>query len=159
TTRSGRFCAWLGAIPHWLYPSVLRSQPELWSQVVVWTSVLGVFLTALGLFIGFRVLLQSRVSHYEVLMLQHHICGLLFGVVALAWVLSGLFCVNPWGLMEGGDVTAARDRLLGSRLGGEEIQAFLHSMVSFAPSGTKSIESAPLNGRLFAVGIRDDRTR
>jgi hypothetical protein len=29
---------WLGPIPHWLYPEVLRTDTKLWAQVVIWTS-------------------------------------------------------------------------------------------------------------------------
>src|SRR5262245_2624322 len=32
-----RFWNWLGAVPHWIYPTVLRQNPALWSQVVIWT--------------------------------------------------------------------------------------------------------------------------
>src|SRR6516225_908005 len=34
TTATQRFWNWLGAIPHWFYPTVLRSDGELWSQTV-----------------------------------------------------------------------------------------------------------------------------
>jgi hypothetical protein len=46
TTATQRFWNWLGAIPHWLYFADLRSDVALWSEIVIWTSVLGTFLTA-----------------------------------------------------------------------------------------------------------------
>ncbi|MFX7934447.1 hypothetical protein ABTK33_20390, partial [Acinetobacter baumannii] len=52
TTRADRLFAWLGAIPHWLYPTVLRQNVGLWSQVVIWLAVAGTFLSAMGLYIG-----------------------------------------------------------------------------------------------------------
>src|SRR5580704_5273360 len=52
TTARQRFWNWLGAIPHWLYPTVLRQNGPLWSQVVIWSSIVGGFLTAIGLFLG-----------------------------------------------------------------------------------------------------------
>src|SRR6202012_1825061 len=36
TTGRTRLLAWLGAIPHWLYPALLRKNAQLWDQVVVW---------------------------------------------------------------------------------------------------------------------------
>ncbi|MDB5453387.1 MAG: pepSY-associated helix, partial [Caulobacteraceae bacterium] len=52
TTRPARILNWLGPIPHWLYPQVLRADTKLWSQVVIWTSIAGVFLTVTGLYLG-----------------------------------------------------------------------------------------------------------
>ena len=52
TTARQRFWNRLGAVPHWLYPTILRSHPRLWAQVVVWTSLVGVFLTTIGLYLG-----------------------------------------------------------------------------------------------------------
>jgi hypothetical protein len=43
TNRVERVLNWLGAIPHWLYPTVLRQDGALWSEVVIWTSVVGTF--------------------------------------------------------------------------------------------------------------------
>jgi hypothetical protein len=42
TTRAERILGWLGAVPHWLYPTMLRQDGALWSQVVIWTSVVWV---------------------------------------------------------------------------------------------------------------------
>ena len=52
TDRPTRILNWLGPIPHWLYPSVLRADTRLWSQVVIWTSLIGTFLTLTGLYLG-----------------------------------------------------------------------------------------------------------
>ena len=38
TTRSSRFFAHLGPIPHWLYYTPLRKNGPLWSKVVIWLS-------------------------------------------------------------------------------------------------------------------------
>src|SRR5215831_11466564 len=47
TTSMQRFWNWLGAIPHWFYLTALRSDGPLWSQTVIWASILGTFLTVL----------------------------------------------------------------------------------------------------------------
>ena len=52
TTRFQRFWGWLGAVPHWLYPTILRQDGALWSQVVICTSLIGCFLTVTGLWVG-----------------------------------------------------------------------------------------------------------
>lgn len=104
TTRRERVLSWLGAIPHWLYPTVLRQNGPLWVQVVVWTSTLGVFLTVTGLFVGItrlRKLPDGRWSPFRGWWFWHHMIGLFFGVLTLTWVFSGLLTMNPWGLLEG----------------------------------------------------------
>ena len=52
TTATQRFWNWFGAIPHWFYISALRSDGALWSKTVIWASILGTFLTVLGLYLG-----------------------------------------------------------------------------------------------------------
>jgi hypothetical protein len=163
TTAWARFWGWLGPVPHWLYPTILRSEPQVWSQVVIWTSTLGVFLTAVGLFLGFKALLPSlrggRLSSFRGLMLWHHLTGLLFGVLALTWVLSGLFSMNPWGLMEGGDVSGALARLSGTSPSSGDVRGLLLALSTSAPSNIRSVESAPLNGQLFVIADQGRGTR
>ena len=52
TNRRERVLSWMGAIPHWLYPTFLRRNGPLWSKIVIWTSVAGCFLAATGLYVG-----------------------------------------------------------------------------------------------------------
>jgi hypothetical protein len=44
TSAHERFWNWLGSVPHWLYFSQLRLRASLWSQVVIYASLLGCFL-------------------------------------------------------------------------------------------------------------------
>jgi PepSY-associated TM region len=105
TTARQRFWNWLGAVPHWLYPTVLRSHPRVWTQVVIWTAVAGVFLTSLGVYLGI-VQFGSRgkrlLSPYAGIWNWHHSLGLLFGIFTLTWVASGLISMNPWGFLDSG---------------------------------------------------------
>jgi len=106
TTRADRVLAWLGPIPHWLYPEVLRSDTKTWTQVVIWTSVAGLFLTVTGIYLGlvaWRPWRDERLSPFRGMMLWHHLTGLAAGLLTLTWTLSGLFSMQPWGLLEGGD--------------------------------------------------------
>jgi hypothetical protein len=97
TTATQRFWNWLGAIPHWFYPTALRSDGELWSQTVIWASMLGSFLALFGLYLGFSQLGRGRgLSPYRGLFYWHHLAGLVFGIVTLTFVASGLVSMNPW---------------------------------------------------------------
>lgn len=105
TNRRERVLTWLGAIPHWLYPTQLRQNGPLWSQVVIWTSILGTFLAATGLYVGVARLRRNRngrfTSPFRGWWYWHHVSGLVFGVLTLFWVFSGLMTMNPWGAFAG----------------------------------------------------------
>lgn len=104
TTSSQRVWGYLGAVIHWLYPTILRQHTAVWSQTVIWLTILGIFLTATGLYIGirqYRNRSNGRKSPYRGMALYHHYAGLVFGVLTLSWVASGLLSMNPWGALEG----------------------------------------------------------
>lgn len=170
TTARERFWNWLGAVPHWLYFAQLRRNAALWSQVVIVTSLIGCFLAATGIYIGVRQWLRrpvGRFSPYHGFNLWHHIAGLIFGVFALSWVLSGLLSVNPWGLLEAGGAQAERARLGGSANSNAQLRASLQALVNARLPDVVSISSAPLAGQLYfvtsgAAGVRsrlDDLAR
>jgi len=162
TTRRERFWNWLGAIPHWLYFADLRHHAGLWSQVVIYTSLVGCFLAATGLYIGVRQLIRrprGRWSPYHGFNLWHHIAGLFFGVFLLTWVLSGLLSMNPWGLMEGGGAGAARARLRGASISAGDLRATLQRLATAAPGGVVSVQSVPFAGKLFLIASEADGSR
>ena len=104
TTRGERFWNWLGAVPHWLYPTLLRQHTQVWSQIVIWLTIFGTFLTSLGLYIGikqYKSRRSGRYSPYRGAALWHHYGGLVFGVMTLIWLVSGFFSMNPWGRARG----------------------------------------------------------
>jgi PepSY-associated TM region len=101
TTATQRFWNWLGAVPHWIYPTALRSNGLLWSRIVIWASILGIFLTGLGLYLGIaQVKRGKRLSPYRGLFFWHHMAGLAFGIITLTFVASGLVSMNPWGFLD-----------------------------------------------------------
>jgi uncharacterized iron-regulated membrane protein len=164
TTRSQRFWSWVGAVPHWLYPSILRRHPEVWAQVVIWTSLLGTFLTIAGLYIGIRQL-QRRgdggglASPYRGILFWHHVPGLVFGVFALTWVVSGLLSVNPWGWLETRGFAADRANVQGEAPSVETVRQLLNSVPRNSPERVVSVRSAVLDGQLFAISTGMDGER
>jgi hypothetical protein len=105
TDRTERFWNWLGAVPHWLYFTALRSMPKAWTQVVLWTSGIGMVGAVTGIWIGLlRVRIRrryagGRMSPYRGWMTWHHLAGLIGGVFVLTWVFSGWMSMSPndWG--------------------------------------------------------------
>lgn len=155
TNRRERVLTWLGAIPHWLYPLELRRNAALWTQVVVWTSVIGTFLAATGIYVGIarvgRARRRGRWSPYRGWWLWHHMSGLVFGVLTLTWVFSGLLTMNPWGTLQsrGPDYTS---RLSETSSWGE-LERFLGALGTTltSRSGLVQLESARFDGRLYVL--------
>ena len=110
TTRASRALAWVSAIPHWLYFTPLRVRQNLWMYTIIWAAGLGCVLAILGITLGitqFKFSRPFRLSRirsyipYAGWMRWHYIMGLMFGVLALTWVFSGLLSMEPFGWASG----------------------------------------------------------
>lgn len=104
TRRAERFWNWLGAVPHWIYPTVLRQFPKAWHHVVVWLSIPSVLLVATGLVLGVWQMFLNRnrlIPYRKFWMRWHHITGLVAAVFTLTWMFSGLMSMNPFGVFTG----------------------------------------------------------
>jgi hypothetical protein len=150
TTGAQRFWNWIGAVPHWLYFTQLRSNGPLWSRIIIWTSIVGAFLTTLGLYLGVMQFRRgARLSPYRGWTMWHHLIGLIFGVFALTWVVSGTISMNPWGFLEG---RGGNERAL---LSGEPLtwSAYRNSLSMLTRNtslaGMVSLTSAPQAGILY----------
>ncbi len=113
TTRRERFWNWLGSIPHWIYPTILRADAPLWRDVVLWLSGLSIAVAVSGIWIGIQRLRlrrrysAGRVSPYRGWMLWHHLAGLIGSVALLAWIVSGWLSMNPNGWFSARQAAAA----------------------------------------------------
>jgi len=103
TTRSSRFFAELGPIPHWLYYTPLRKNGPLWSKVVIWLSGIATVAAVMGLIVGLTMYSPSRRISipYKGQKRLHHILGLFFGTVACTWAFSGMLSMEPFPLSSG----------------------------------------------------------
>jgi hypothetical protein len=151
TTRTQRVLGWLGAVPHWLYPTLLRRDSALWEQVVIWTSLIGVFLTGTGLYVGIARLRRyksGRWSPYRGWFFWHHMTGLVFGLVTLTWVGSGLLTMSPWGLLDSPALGHWR-AMTATAFPSEQLSRFLH--YAEPSSEVVQYQAAPLDGELFVL--------
>jgi uncharacterized iron-regulated membrane protein len=101
TNRTERVWNWLGSIPHWIYPTVLRKDGPLWRLVVLWISGICLIVGVTGIWIGIlRVRLKRRyasgnITPYRGWMAWHHITGLIAGLSVLTWMFSGWLSLDP----------------------------------------------------------------
>ena len=155
TTATQRFWNWLGTIPHWLYFTSLRNDVALWSEVVIWASIVGTFLTVMGLVLGVIQFRRAR-SPYRGLFYWHHVTGLVFGIVTLTWVVSGLVSMNPWGFLESRGSGEA-SLIQGAPPKWGEIKASLEALRAQPElAGVVSLTTAPFAGRLYWLATRED---
>jgi PepSY-associated TM region len=163
TTRSERFWNWLGAIPHWLYFTELRRTVAVWSQIVIWTSLIGCVLTMIGLYIGISRLGRGAGggwSPYRGVLFWHHLPALVFGLFTLSWVASGFISMNPWGFLDAAGDGAERLQLQGAPLSGAQVKAAVQAAAATdLPPGTVSLASAPFDGALYVIATAADGSR
>lgn len=113
-TRAERAWNWLGSIPHWIYFTPIRTDQELWRQVVMWVSGPVVIGAALGLWVGILRLRPrnwrtgKRVTPFRGWLQWHHIGGLVAGVFLVTWIFSGWLSVNPFQMFSRPELTAVQ---------------------------------------------------
>ena len=86
---------WLGAVPHWLYFTVLRHSFAAWDQTVWWLALVGLTTTVAGTWLGIYRMLKRMSgrrpdwSPFRGWLRWHHGLGLAAAAAALTWMLSG----------------------------------------------------------------------
>ncbi|MBO9519552.1 MAG: peptidase [Porphyrobacter sp.] len=160
TTTHERFWNWLGAVPHWLYFTALREIQPLWYNLVVYASVLGVFLSITGMYVGLITWRKGkRWSPFRGIALWHHWTGLVFGVLTLTWVASGLFSMNPWGWLESDGPGEVIPNLEGRPLENADVEALYRALAANPQAGVVSAEVAVQEGKPWAILVRRDGSR
>ena len=111
TTRSSRFWAYLGAIPHWFYFTPLRKHGPQWSSVVIWSSGIATVSALIGIVIGlwmyspakrYRYAGKPTSIPYRGQKRWHTVFGLIFGLGAATWAFSGMLSMDPFPTRTGG---------------------------------------------------------
>ncbi|MGD2133111.1 MAG: PepSY domain-containing protein, partial [Maricaulaceae bacterium] len=162
TSARERFWNWPGAVTHWLYFTELRKRSDTWYWFVVWTSLLGCFLTGTGLYTGIRMFGRGRrqFSPYRGFSYVHHLAGLGFGLLAFTWVGSGLVSMNPWGFLEGQGARDEVARLQGGPAPSADVVGLLRALSANPPrdtaGGVVQIELQRLLGETGVIIYRAD---
>ena len=160
TTAHERFWNWLGAVPHWLYFTAFREQQPVWYNFIVYASLLGVFLTVTGIYVGLRMYGRGkRNSPFRGIALWHHWTGLIFGIATLTWVVSGLASMNPWGWLESAGPGEELKHLSGRPMEGADAVGLAHALAARQLSGVVSAELSVQGGEPYAILVRADGSR
>ncbi|KQP43701.1 PepSY domain-containing protein [Pseudorhodoferax sp. Leaf274] len=108
-TRTERLWNYAGAWIHWLYPLRGNVFDAYWADIVNGLSILGIAMALAGTVVGVlrwrfgRPYRSGSRSPYPGRMMRwHHVSGLLFALVTIAWIFSGLMSMNPWRIFDTG---------------------------------------------------------
>lgn len=158
-TRNERLWNWIGAWLHWLYP--LRDSPW-WADIVIYLSLAATAMAVLGQTIG---LLRwrfskpyrsgSRSPYAGNFARWHHIGGLLFGLMLIAWIFSGLMSMRPWHLLESRSLLSL-DAYRGGELRGDYFPLSTTEVLNrFHESGLQAseMEWRMVAGKGYVAGI------
>jgi hypothetical protein len=158
TTRAARILAYLGPIPHWLYFTPLRKNPQLWSRIVIWLSGVATAVALLGLFAGLSLYSPSRRIPFTGTKHLHMILGLFFGFLACTWAFSGMLSMDPFPIK-----VAAENQRIPDALNGEPFQ--FESFEAKSPGQAldqiasilmpKELEFISLPGKSFYLATQD----
>lgn len=162
TTRTERVWNWLGSIPHWIYPTILRKDGPLWRSVVLWVSGICMIVAVSGIWIGIlRVRLRRRysgnaITPYRGWMAWHHVTGFFAGVFVLTWMFSGWLSLNPGGYFAGRG--ASREMAL--RYAGHETPDIAAEFRARPQGDMVEVRFVWLDGRPLMIAVdREDRPR
>jgi uncharacterized iron-regulated membrane protein len=155
TSSTERFWNWFGAVTHWIYPTALRQNTALWAQVVIWLTIASLFLVVVGIYLGIKLYGSqddgSR-SPYRGLNLWHHYSGLIFGLITVTWLFSGLLSMNPWGAFEGDVGFEERGRLEDRIVSTDEVNGIVEALGNTTlPVGTVRLSSSMVDGQLALI--------
>lgn len=121
--RAERLWNYAGAWIHWLYPLRGNAFDRYWTDIVNWLSIIGIAVTLTGTAAGIlrwrfaRPYRSGSRSPYPGRMMRwHHMTGLLFALITLTWIFSGLMSMNPWRIFDNGAAPLRSEALQGGPL-------------------------------------------
>ncbi len=137
STRLERGWNYLGSILHFFYPLKGEFFDRLRSDIIIYTSLAGTFVALLGIWIGtLRWRINGRFGngshspYRENWMRWHHISGLIFGLVTLTWVLSGMLSLNPWRIFDSRGPQLEQGAFAGIGIDQAEFKLPLHAAIA-----------------------------
>ncbi|WP_435635702.1 PepSY domain-containing protein [Pseudomonas solani] len=145
--RMERGWNYLGAWLHWLYPLRGGVLDGLWANIVIYLSLAATAMAVLGAVVGLlrwrfsRPYRSGSRSPYPAGFARwHHLTGLGFGLLLIAWIFSGLMSMRPWHLTEGRSPLTAWDFQGGELRGGAFHVGVNEALQRFRETGLEPVE-------------------
>jgi hypothetical protein len=113
TTRWERTWNYAGSVAHWIYPTVLRGRPALWTAIVWLLSLTALIASLAGAVLGFLRVKMNRgriASPYQGWQKWHHLLGLACAAFVLTWIFSGWLSMDSGQLFSSGALTVEEAR-------------------------------------------------
>ena len=167
TSRAERLWGYLGPVFHWVYFTPLRRNGQLWTDFIIWSSLIGCVMCVTGIVWGlwrfsprgrFRLKRVPSVSPYAGWMKWHHVSGLIFGVVTLTWTYSGLLSMGPFNWFRSAPASRAeRDASTGGPLKIEQltIESMRAAVETVRPTfAPRELDSLQFRGEPYWVAYR-----
>ena len=144
--RAERLWNYAGAWIHWLYPFRGNMFNAYWTDIVNWLSVAGIVVTLAGAIVGTlrwrftrRYKSGSRSPYQGFMMRWHHITGLVFAVITLTWIFSGLMSMNPWRIFDNGAPPLRAEAMHGGPLTIAASAALPQALLAAAPGAVREL--------------------
>lgn len=160
TTRRQRAWNRVGAVVHWLNPTILRKHDGVWHWTMWSLALAGIALSLMGVWLGavryvnLKRIRRPGLSPFTGWLRWHHIIGLFAAIIVLNWICSGWLSVDRGTFFSSDQPTLQRlERLRGISLA-EAARAF-PTFESATPGLAREIEFTALGGRPALI-VRDD---
>ncbi|HEV7442821.1 MAG TPA: PepSY domain-containing protein [Steroidobacteraceae bacterium] len=114
TRRAERAWNWVGAVVHWINPTLLRKHQAAWRWTVWSVALLGILLTVAGIWLGVvryldcKRLRRPGISPFTGWLGWHHSIGLFAAAFVLTWISSGWLTVDRGTLFSRDEPTMAQ---------------------------------------------------
>ncbi|MGJ7607107.1 PepSY domain-containing protein [Variovorax sp. LT1R20] len=156
--RAERLWNYAGAWIHWLYPLRGTGLDRYWADIVNWLSIVGIAVTLTGTVVGVmrwrfrRTYKSGSHSPYQGFMMRwHHITGLLFALVTLTWIFSGLMSMNPWRVFDSGAPALRMEAMNGGPLVVAAQDATPAALLASAGNGVRELRWVRVAGQTLVL--------
>jgi hypothetical protein len=149
TTRAERWWNYAGSVPHWIYPTALRSNWAAWDRTVWWLSLVALIAAASGLVVGtlrMRIAQRRLTSPYRGWHAWHHWLGLVSAIFVLTWILSGWLSMDHGRLFSLDKLSATEARAI---TGTPDWITLSLSDLQRLPAQAREIEWFAFAGRIY----------
>lgn len=158
TTRKQRAWNRVGAVIHWLNPTMLRKHDGVWHWTIWSLALAGITLIVMGVWLGvvryvnLKRIRRPGLSPFTGWLRWHHMIGLFAAVIVLNWICSGWLSVDRGTFFSSDQPTLQRlERLRGISLAEAAFPTFQSATLVTA----REIEFTALGGRPLLI-VRDD---